>query len=338
MRMLRPRALLRHATGLLLLVAAICAARAQAPEDAIIARVNSEALLLSQLKEAALDQEVPVSSLLLDGVKSPAYRKALTQIVDEMLLVQHAKNEGLKPNDMAIARDVDQMIAELRTQMGSQERLDDFLAQHHLTLDTLRTLMTERERKRTLSTEVVAKRVVVDDAAVEKFTRERQAKGLSTDEVNLAQVLADCPAADRAKHGEARRAAAMKAAREAGALKLDALPGYIRRVNQLGDASVHGVALGWVDPASLIPALSEQLKKMQPGEVSQPIETDQGYHVLIVLGRHGARDLAFIEEFAKVRERLLTDLRREASIQLYDLQGRQIKVDMNDDAPAAPKP
>lgn len=327
--MLHPRILIRASLGLLIALLAFFPAHAQTPDDAIIARVNGEALLLSQLKEAALDQDVPPSALLLSGMNSPEYRKALTQIVDELLLVQQARTEGIKASDMVIARDVEQMIGELRTQIGSQQGLEDFLEARHLTLATLRNMMTERERKRSAATQVVAKRVVVDDVNVEQYTRERSAKKLGLEEINLAQLLVPCTPAERAgAHGDQLRATAMKAAREAGTLKLNELPGYLSRSRALAPAGTTTQILGWLDPLSLRPELRATASKMKAGEVSAPVEAADGYHVLIVLGRHSTRDMAFVAEFEKVRQRLVEQLRSTASIQLYDLSGRQIRLDL----------
>lgn len=301
------------------------------PEDAIIARVNGEAVMLSQLKEAALDQDVPPSALLLAGPQNPAYRKALTQLVDETLLTQQAATEGLKPNEMTITRDVDRMIQELRNQLGSQEKLDDFLKSHHLTLSGLRGVMSERERRRAQTAEVVAKRVVVDESVVAKFTQDHKEKKLPLEEVSLAQILIPCGKAERAgEEGAALKREAFKAAREGGAVKFDEMPGFLLRFNQTVRGRGRAVSLGWLDPASLLPALAETARKMQPGEVSQPLESDQGYHVLFMMGRHTPRDMAFAEEFAKSRERLLLQLRREATVQIYDLAGHQIKLDLSD--------
>lgn len=319
--------------GALLLVLSVSWAGAQsaAPEDAIIARVNGESLLLSQLKEAALDQDVPPSALLFASSDSPAYRKALTQVVDETLLVQQALNEGMKPNEMDIARDVEQMLGELRQQLGSQEKLDEFLKQHHLTLTTLRTLMTTRERKRSLATDVVGKRVTVDDTVVAQFAQDRKAKKMPLEEVNLSQILVRASASERSGTlGGEIKAEAVKAARGAGGLKLDELPGYIRRYGAIAPARVGVGALGWLDPESLIAGLREQVRKMQPGEVSSPVESAEGYHVLFLLGRHTTRDLAFAAEYAKTRTRLIEQARREASVQLYDLNGSQIRLDLGD--------
>lgn len=317
--------------GLALLLAAGGAARAQTPEDAIIARVNGEAVTLSQLKEAALDQDVPPSALLLAGPQNEGYRKALTQLVDETLLTQEAATEGVKPNDMTITRDVERMISELRTQLGSQEKLDDFLKSHHLTLAGLRAVMGERERRRALTAEVVAKRVAVDESVVAKFVQEHTAKKLPLQQVNLAQILVPCTPAERAgADGAALKREALQAAREASAVKADAMPGYLMRLNASAKGRARAVALGWLDPASMIPALAEAARKMQPGDVSQPLESDQGYHVLVMMGRHSERDLAFAEEFARTRVRLINQLRRDASVQIYDLAGRQIKLDLTE--------
>lgn len=307
----------------------------QAPSDAIIARVNGEAILLSQLKQAAFDQDVPLADLTSAGLQGGGYRRAMTEIVDEALLVQKANAEEIKVNEMEIAREVDEMIATVRAQMGSQAKLEKFLSEHYLDLNSLRKMMSERERRRTIQMQLIVRRVSVDAGAIEKFAAERRAEKLPQEEVNLAQILIRCQPADRRTEvGKAIYRKALGIAREVGAN-----PGeFAKYVRQYSDDSAgrgHGGALGWLDPESLRPSLRDQVKTMASGDISSPIETEDGYHILLLISRHTTRDLLFARRFAEEREKLITQLRRDASIHLYGLNGKPLE-DAADSRSAAP--
>ena len=118
-------------------------ATGQTPVDAIVARVNGEAILLSQVKEAALDENVPLAAISARGIYGEEFRRALTRLVDETLLVQKAEQEGIKPDEMEIAKSIDRQIQALREQLGSEAELDAFLDQRHLNLNTLRRIMRQ---------------------------------------------------------------------------------------------------------------------------------------------------------------------------------------------------
>lgn len=297
---------------------------AQGLDDAIVARVNGEAILLSQLKEAAFDQHIPLASLSASGLSGEGFRRALTQIVDETLLVQKANAEGVTVDDMDISRQIEEMIKAVQNEMGSQEKLDKFLSDHHLSMDALRALMTEREKRGTLATQVVAKRVTVDTDSIEKFTQERKAKGQSAEEVSLAQILIQCPPEDRASTlGKDLYQRALKAAREA-----TANPGKfsvaVKKYTDDQTGRNRGGELGWLDPVSLRPPLRDQVQKMKMGDISPPISTDLGFHVLLLIGRRDAHDLTYLQQYTQERKHLIEQLRQDASIQLYNIKGKPL--------------
>lgn len=307
------------------------AAQAQDLDDAIIARVNGEAILLSQLKEAGFDQQIRLSAGdVAKGAESEKYRRAMTRLVDETLLIQKAKAEEIGVNEVQISRQVEEMIRTVREQLGGQDKLDEFLKSHNLTLEGLRSVMIERERRGALAAQVVAKRVSVDAGMLEQFIKERKAKHAPVEEVCLAQILFRCSEADRAGEvGKALYQKALKLARELGG-DTSKFAEYARQYSDDPGGRVRGGQLGWVEPQGLRDPLREQVAKMQPGDVSPPIATEEGYHVLLLSGRHSTRELAYMEQFARERERLIEQLRADASIQVYDLKGQAI--------PEAPAP
>jgi peptidyl-prolyl cis-trans isomerase SurA len=62
-------------------------------------------------------------------------------------------------------------------------------------------------------------------------------------------------------------------------------------------SAANGGDLGWVSPNQLVPAFEHAMDALQPGEISQPVQTPFGLHLIQVLGRRqqtvtGQRDLA----------------------------------------------
>jgi parvulin-like peptidyl-prolyl isomerase len=291
-------------------------ASAQPPADAIIARVNGEAILLSQLKEEALDQDLPLSALTYEGLRGEGLRRALTQRVDETLLIQKAGTDGIKPSETDIARRVDEMIRSLQEEFGSAQKLEDFLTERHLALDELRRLLTQRERRRTLATEVVARRITVDAEAIEAFRQRRQKAGESVEEVNLSQILIPCtPEERREKNGREIHLRALSIARQAGAQ-----PARFMQIGAQAGAEgrARGGYLGWIDTAALRPELRDWTAKHQPGDISDPIACEDGYHILKFNERHSTRDLLFGERFEAERTKLIEQLRQSATIRVFE--------------------
>ena len=50
-------------------------------------------------------------------------------------------------------------------------------------------------------------------------------------------------------------------------------------------SAAKGGELGWVSPGELVPAFEETMGRLQPGEISQPIQSPFGFHIIEVLDR-----------------------------------------------------
>jgi peptidyl-prolyl cis-trans isomerase SurA len=62
---------------------------------------------------------------------------------------------------------------------------------------------------------------------------------------------------------------------------------FARTYSQDGSAS-QGGDLGWVSPGETVPEFERAMNALQDGEVSEPIRTEYGYHLIQVLGRRDA--------------------------------------------------
>lgn len=324
---------LRELAAVLLLVLPAWAAvfAADTPADAIIARVNGEALLLSQLREATLDAGDPLTIRRPADLRRVDVRAALTVLIDETLLVQRARREEIEIPEERLNADVGQILAALRERHGGEAAFGAFLAERGLSWSNLRRGLLERERRRALAMEVVARKVTVDTEALGAFRARRRDAGRSTIEVQLAQIL--IAAAPAQLHLARERA--FEVARAAGA-------GPERFAELAADHSDDpatrraGGEMGWIDPLRLLPPLREAVGALRIGEVSAPVASERGWHILRLLDRRGEKELAFAELFEARRSRMLERLRRNARIEVY--AGGETVVIQETDPQDAPDP
>jgi peptidyl-prolyl cis-trans isomerase SurA len=260
-----------------------------------------------------------------------SFRRALTQYVDETLLVQKALRDEVEIGPGELAGEVDRLLQSLQRRMGGREAFNQWLESNHLTLEALRGVITERERRRELAVRLVAAGITIDADALETFKGRRQQSGESMEEVNLAQILIHCPEeAQSTAEGQELYKQALIAARRAGQ-NPDQFRQLVAGYSDDPVGRVRGGMLGWLDPNALRDPLREQVARMKSGDVSSPVASSEGFHVLMLLDRRTTRDLAFADRFRKRRRELLIELRRNARIQLYDPKGRAIAVPKHDE-------
>lgn len=73
-------------------------------------------------------------------------------------------------------------------------------------------------------------------------------------------------------------------------------------------AARQGGDLGWFGPGVMIPEFEEVVRRLEPGQVSAPLQTRFGWHLV----RLNDRRLASVPPLDQVREQLIEELRREA--------------------------
>ena len=50
-------------------------------------------------------------------------------------------------------------------------------------------------------------------------------------------------------------------------------------------SAANGGDLGWITPGTMVPAFQEAMDKLKPGQISEPFQTQYGWHIVQVLGR-----------------------------------------------------
>ena len=68
-----------------------------------------------------------------------------------------------------------------------------------------------------------------------------------------------------------------------------------------------GGDLGWISPGQMVPAFEEALKKLKPGEISQPFRSHYGWHIIELLSRRQHDDT---DAFLKAQARNLIHKRK----------------------------
>jgi peptidyl-prolyl cis-trans isomerase SurA len=96
-------------------------------------------------------------------------------------------------------------------------------------------------------------------------------------------------------------------------------------------SAANGGNLGWMSPGELVPEFEQAMNRLQIGEVSQPVKTEYGWHLIQVLERRDAQLSAEKQrEFAKaaIRQRKfdqayqdwLRQLRDSATVKILNVE------------------
>jgi peptidyl-prolyl cis-trans isomerase SurA len=274
----------------LALALALLAAAAGAPAqervalrngDYIVAVVNQELVTaveveqrLAQIRAAAArgGQRLPPLEQLRAEV--------LSALIDERVVVTHARETGLRIDDTELERAVQNVAAQNQlTPDQLRERLQAQGMDYARFRASLRDqILMERVRER----EVIA-RIRVDEEEIDAAIAAQRGAAAGGAQLNIAQILVTVPDGADAETVAARRARAAQAvARVRAGEPFEAVA---RELSEDANRERGGV-IG-LRPAARLPDLFvEATRAMTPGEVSaEPVRSGAGFHVLKLLER-----------------------------------------------------
>jgi peptidyl-prolyl cis-trans isomerase SurA len=256
------------------------AAVAQRQADYIVAVVNSEPITNNEVRARLVRVEQEISQR--GGAVPPRaelLRQVLDALISEKAQLHLAREFGLRVEDAA----VDQ--AELT--VANQNQIDRTELHRRLVLDGI-PLVQFREDLRNqllvnrLREREIEPRVRVTDADVDQFLREQAGNStMASLELNLAMVLVAVP-----ENSSAAQIAALQARAERVAERArggDDFAALVREFSNAPDRDKNGGLLGLRSAERYPPLFVEAVQKLRPGEVTGPVRSAAGFHILKVI-------------------------------------------------------
>jgi peptidyl-prolyl cis-trans isomerase SurA len=241
--------------------------------DRVVASVDGEPITMHEVKDFAAQHGQPIQTD--DFGSSDTAKLAVKALIGEKLLEQEVKKYDDKVDDAQ----VDKYIAQLRQDKHlSDAQFREQLQASGMSYDELRRrARMDLEKEMMIEQEVRAK-IDVPEADIEAFYVAHKADfTIAKERLKLAQVLISLPA----NPTPAQVTAAQKkaAAIRARAVKGDDF-GDLARLYSDDDSKSNGGELGWFAPSDVMDQILVAVKPLKPGEISQPIRTGHGIHIV----------------------------------------------------------
>ena len=156
-------------------------------------------------------------------------------------------------------------------------------------------LSLENEQRSLIAAEEIERIMsgAASDSDVQARYDEKYADGFGGDEFNAAHILVETQ----------EEAASIKADIDGGADFADTA-----KQKSTGPSGPNGGALGWFGLGAMVPEFEGAVVKMEPGQVSEPVQTQFGWHVILLNETRKSK----APELGQVRAELENELRQEA--------------------------
>ena len=288
----------------------------------------------SQGGRADLGQMAQIKSNVLEG------------LMNRELLLRAARAEGLRVTDEEIEQRKDEMIEDLMADQYSDQRtLRTILERENISLDEFRVRLREERlpEREAIRTELLFEKleervrgtVTVSDEDLHASFTEVHARHILIDPRELMENVDDIEAIDADSEENATEAGTETAMtfEEAETQARELLVSLRERVEAGEDfgqlAEEHSVCpsaseggdLGWFGPGAMVPQFEEVAFEMEPGEVSDVVETQFGMHLIKVEDRR--QDLPEDEAELEMHRQELLEERKEQAWENYIQHLRQ---------------
>jgi len=292
------------------LVAVLAAALWMAPAHAdvvnrIIAVVDDEVITEQDLRMyiTAL-QSGQAEALPSDGSEAGMEEQSLQRLIEHRLMLQEALRQEIKVDGLEVLK----RYNSFRDRFPSDGQFRASLAEAGLSEEQLKRKIREQLLVKRLVETKVQSRIVVSpqDVARELSAHPELAKPGAR--VRLSHILVRV----NEQRDEAKARALITKLREqlAGG-------GDFAKLAKQHSEEPHGRDggdMGWVAADDLLPALSEAVTALKPGELSAPIQTPLGFHLVRVEERRDAATLSPAEAHQAVFQRLYHERLRQAML------------------------
>ena len=246
------------------------------------------------------------------------HQAVLQRLIEQRLLLQEAK----KANVTVGPEEVDARLEELRERAGTDVQFRRALDEAELTEEQLKEKLREQLMIQKLIDEKVRTTIVVSPQEITKAISEHPELVRGGDRVRVSHLLI--------RVGEQRTEAQARALIEdlRQVLSQGAEFATIAARYSEDDQAKSGGDLGWVASGDLLPELDAAVFNLRTGDVSSPIQSRLGFHLVRVEGRQPAAEVPTTEanrtitqhlyqqKFQEALGRWLEELKRHAYIDL----------------------
>ncbi|HZX27650.1 MAG TPA: peptidylprolyl isomerase [Telluria sp.] len=262
--------------------------------DSIAVVVNDEVITKNELNQRVADikrsmqqQNAPLPD------EADLQRQVLEHMIVERAQLQLAKEYGLKIDDTRLDRTIAR-IAE--GQKMSVQELRNQLEKDGMSFAAFREQIRNEVVMQQLRQHEVDDKIQVSDAEVDTFLAAEKAAAADAVELNISQIMVRIPDNATTEQIAARKARADEIMRQ---LRTGADFGKIAATYSDASDALKGGEVGWRDPRRLPPVFADALLKLKPGQVTQPIKSSTGFHILKLVDK---RSLAQDDQKAVVEQ------------------------------------
>jgi len=283
--------------------------------DKVAAKVNSEIITLSVIEERAeiLRQKyvgAPISISEQDLLK-----EALNMVIEERLQIQEGKKIGFVIDEDAVDAAMEEIIKKNDLADG---QLQEMLKREGRTLKSYKNHIRDQIMVSKITRFEIGNRVKVSEKSIIKYYKENQKEFWQEGKVKARHILF---IAERGSSEKIRREKLQQAKKIL--LKLRKGNDFAKLAMKYSEdiSASNGGDVGFVGRGKMVPEFEEAVFNLKPGQVSDIVKTEYGYHIIKVEEVLPGKTLTLKD----VKNRIHQILTMQMQKQVYDVWMNELK-------------
>jgi peptidyl-prolyl cis-trans isomerase SurA len=262
----------------------------------VVASVDGEPITLYELNQFVAKQRA-----LMPSLQAPSQNEALQALVTEKLLAKEIAAKGIHVRDEDIDRYVDHIK---QANHLDDDQLKEALKQQGIDYAKYRDQVRQEIEKVQLMNREIRAKVNVSPEDVHRYYEAHKKEYELPARVKVRQITLrlDANAPDEIVQGVTQRLEGLRAQ----ILKGEDFAKVAKQSSE-DPAAADGGDLGEVEPSKVLPEFEAVLTKMKEGEVSEPVRTKMGLHLLKLEKRIEAGYKPESELAADIKEKLYNE-------------------------------
>lgn len=287
--------------------------------DRVVATINDRAIMQSELQEAfemyqhQMGQQAP--ELIPERDRASLQRRVLEDLIDKSLIEDFAEQAGIEASEEEIDRAIDEVLAKAHI---SEKELQEALKNDDLSYVEYRDQIRDQLIKAKMIQREIRARINITDKQIEDYYLDHPDEFRAEEGVVLRHILfpLSFPPVPEAVDATVKEASRVRQEILDGKSFEEAARQYSK-----DPTAGQGGWLGFFRKGSLSPEMEAGIVGLEEGEVSEPVQTGLGIHLLEVV----ERTTGDIRPLDKVRKGIQEKLYEEAAERQFEEWRKELR-------------
>ncbi len=271
--------------AMLAIASAAGAQTAAAPSENVnpaVLKVNDELIYAAEISMAMANIASQLSSQGEKPNQEQVVQMATQRVVEQKLLAQEARRQGLQPNELRVA----EMMQALEEQVGGSANLSKSLTERGSNLEQMQGTLEEMDLARGLIERKIVPTIKVTDEELAAYYAENQDTFNHDDQVHARHIIFFAPEETTVQIVVDQRGKADEARRRA--LAGEDFGDLVKELSEDPAAAENGGDVGFFSYPQMVPTFAAAAFATEPGGISEVVRTEFGFHVINVIEKRPA--------------------------------------------------